>query len=209
MTPEDLLLGAKDKAGEVGHYWPKLPPKGNMTDAEYKRLVERFNIRMKEYLDEHGNIYKLKAQGKIEVKNGVIYDKATGKPMASDIDIFNIRDARTGKPLPRYAVDKDGNLIIDPATGQPKLHPLREQIIKELQNGPFQAQHGAHMDWKYDHLPSKSHDAMIDRAVLEKHQAQIPIRDAKGNVIGFRQGEPLVAIGPGDQAEAVFIEGGI
>jgi hypothetical protein len=65
------------------------------------------------------------------------------------------------------------------------------------------------MDWKYDHLPSKSHDAMIDRAVLEKHQAQIPIRDAKGNVIDFRQGEPLVAIGPGDQAEAVFIEGGI
>ena len=50
---------------------------------------------------------------------------------------------------------------------------------------------------------------MIDRAVLEKHQAQIPIRDAKGNVIGFRQGEPLVAIGPGDQAEAVFIEGGM
>jgi hypothetical protein len=117
LTPEDLLLGAKGKAGEVGHYYPKLPPKGNMTDAEYKRLVERFNIRMKEYLNEHGNIYKLKAQGKIEVKNGVIYDQATGKPMASDIDIFDIRDARTGKPLPRYAVDKDGNLIIDPATG--------------------------------------------------------------------------------------------
>jgi len=156
LTPEDLLLGAKGKPGEVGHYWPKLPPKGNMTEAEYRRLVERFNMRMKEYLDEHGNIYKLKAQGKIEVKNGVIYEKATGKPMASDIDIFDIRDARTGKPLPRYAVDKDGNLIIDPATGQPKLHPVREQIIKELQNGPFQAQHGAHMDWKYDHLPSSA-----------------------------------------------------
>jgi len=209
LTREDLLLGAKGQPGQVGHYLPKLPPKGNMTDAQYQRLKELYKLREREYFNESIHIHKLKTQGRIEVRDGVIYDKTTGKPMASDIDIFDIRDARTGKPLPRYAVDKDGNLIIDPVTGQPKLHPVREQIIKELQNGPFQAQHGAHMDWKYDHLPSKSHDAMIDRGVLEKHQARIPIKDAEGNVIGYREGEPLVAIGPGDQVETVFIEGGV
>ncbi len=112
--------------------------------------------------------------------------------MAGDIDLFDIRDARTGKPLPRYMTDAKGNIIYDPRTGQPKLNPVREQILQELRNGPFQAQHGAHMDWKYDHLPTSKHDGMIDKGVLDKHQ------------VG---GEPLVSVGP-DGMSATYIEGG-
>lgn len=192
LTEKDLLLGAKGQPGLVGHYNPKLPPKGDMSDAEYRELQRLFDQRRREYIEESSQILRLKQQGKIQVRDGVIYDAASGKPMAGDIDLFDIRDARTGRPLPRYMTDSSGNLIYDPRTGQPRLHPLREQILVELRNGPFQAQHGAHMDWKYDHLPTSAHDARIDAGVLGKHQ--------KG-------GEPLVSIGPGG-ASATYIEGG-
>lgn len=208
LTELDKLLGAKGAPGMVGHYMPKLPPKGKMTDAAYERLKNLFESRKKEYINESIHISKMKAQGKIDVRNGVVFDKKTGKPMAGDIDIFDIRDATTGKPLPRYLTDHKGNLILDPATGQPKLNPVREQIIKELKQGPFQAQHGAHMDWKYDHLPTKNHDAMIDQGVINKHQKSIPIRDGAGNITGYKPGEPLVSIGPNGQMTAIHIEGG-
>ena len=64
---------------------------------------------------------------------------------------MEIRDARTGKPLPRYEVNHLGEIILN-KDGSPKLNPVREQVIKELQQPPFNAQHGAHLDWKYDHL---------------------------------------------------------
>lgn len=208
LNEMDRLLGAKGQPGTVGHYMPKMPPKGNMTDAQYEQLKKLYESRKKEFLEESIHISKMKAQGKIDVKDGVILDSKTGKPLAGDIDIFDIRDPVSGKPLPRYQVDHKGNLIIDPATGQPKLNPVREQIIKELKGGPLQAQHGAHMDWKYDHLPSSSHDAMIDNGVIGKHQAQIPIRDSAGNITGYKPGEPLVAVGPNGKMSSIHISGG-
>ncbi len=208
LNEMDRLLGAKGQPGTVGHYMPQMPPKGNMTDAQYEQLKKLYESRKKEFLEESIHISKMKAQGKIDVKDGVIIDKKTGKPLAGDIDIFDIRDPVSGKPLPRYQVDHKGNLILDPATGQPKLNPVREQIIKELKGGPLQAQHGAHMDWKYDHLPSSSHDAMIDNGVIGKHQAQIPIRDSAGNITGYKPGEPLVAVGPNGKMSSIHISGG-
>jgi hypothetical protein len=208
LTEMDQLLGAKGKPGTVGHYMPELPPKGNMSDAQYEELKKLYNSRKKEYIEESIQISKLKAEGKIEVRDGTIFDKKSGKPLAGDIDIFDIRDPVTGKPIPRYQVDHKGNLLIDPATGQPKLNPVREQIIKELKNGPFQAQHGAHMDWKYDHLPSKHHDKMIDDGVIGKHQHEVPVRNSKGEITGYKPGEPLVAIGPNGQMSTIRIKGG-
>lgn len=208
LTEADKLLGAKGPPGTVGHYVPKMPPKGNMSDQQYEELRKLFRSRQKEYLEESIHLSKMKAEGKIDIKDGVVFDKKTGKPLAGDIDIFDIRDPVSGKPLPRYQVDHKGNLLIDPATGQPKLNPVREQIIKELKNGPFQAQHGAHMDWKYDHLPSTNHDANIDRGVIGKHQQQIPIRNSSGEITGYKPGEPLVAVGPNGRMSAVHIRGG-
>ena len=70
---------------------------------------------------------------------------------------------------------------------------MRAQVINELKKPPFNAQHGAHMDWKYDHLShdipegapagTKSEFAVaqgIDQAVLNKHK---------------QGGQPLVSYG--------------
>lgn len=199
LTELDLLLGAKGPPGTIGHYIPKLPPKGSVPDDVYQRLQELARKRTKEYLEESIHIHKMQTQGKIVVRDGVIYDAKTGKPFAGDNDLFEIRDAITGRPLPRYLTDHKGNLIIDPATGQPKLNPVREQIVKELKTGPFQAQHGAHMDWKYDHLSSRAHDAKIDAGVLSRHQTPAP---------GGPPTEPLVSIGPEGKMDATYIVGG-
>jgi hypothetical protein len=203
LTPADKLLGAKGQPGQVGYYKPKLPPKGNMPDAEYNDLKKLYAKRVKEYKDERVALKKLFKNEQAYVKDGVVHagKPPNGKPFAGDIDIFDIRDATTGKPLPRYLVDHKGNFIMDPTTGQPKLNPVREAIIKDLQNGPANVQHGAHMDWKYDHHKPASggdigkfaHDQKIDQGVLDKHRP--------GD-------EPLISFGPNTNTEAIFIEGG-
>ncbi len=202
LTSGDLRLGAKGKPGMVGHYKPELPPQGDMSDEAYGRLKKLHEKRTKEFADEAESLAELEKDGKVFVKDGVVHDAATGKPFASDIDLFEIRDATTGKPIPRYQVDPKGNLIYDPATGQPKLNPVREQIIKELKNGPFQAQHGAHMDWKYDHLPTKDHDAMIDKGVISKHQIG---KYEPGS--GGGMPEHLVSIGPNGKLTSSVVIG--
>lgn len=203
LTSDDLLLGAKGEPGMVGHYKPELPPQGDMSDEAYGKLKKLYEKRTKEFADEAESLAKLEKDGKVFVKDGVVHDAATGKPFASDIDLFEIRDAATGKPLPRYMVDKEGNIIYDPVTKQPKLNPVREQIIKELKNGPFQAQHGSHMDWKYDHLPTKDHDAMIDKGVISKHQIG---KYEPGS--GGELPEHLVSVGPNGKLTSSAVRGG-
>jgi len=195
LTEADRLLGAKGPPGTVGMYKPKLPPQGNMSDEAYAKLKKLYNQRLSEFNEEFAHLKELRNQGKVYVKDGVIHDAKTGKPFAGDIDIFDIRDPVTGKPIPRYTLDHKGNLIIDPATGQPKLNPVREQIIKDLKKPPFSAQHGAHMDWKYDHLDpgEAAHCGKIDAGVIGKHQ------------VG---GEPLISYGPNGAAETIYIQGG-
>jgi len=195
LTEADKLLGAKGPPGTVGMYKPKLPPQGNMSDEAYGKLKKLYGQRLSEFNDEFQHLKDLRNQGKIYVKDGVIHDAASGKPLAGDIDIFDIRDPVSGKPIPRYTLDHKGNLIIDPATGQPKLNPVREQIIKDLKKPPFSAQHGAHMDWKYDHLDpgEAAHCGKIDAGVIGKHQAG---------------GEPLVSYGPNGVADTTYIAGG-
>jgi hypothetical protein len=132
-----------------------------------------------------------------------------GKPYAGDNDIFEIRDAHTGKPLPRYQVDHNGNVLMDPKTGQPKLNPVREAIIKDMEKPPFNAQHGSHMDWKYDNAstspPPRSPagarspaeiSQTVDKGVIGKHSASNPNK------------EPLISYGPNGSATTTVIEGG-
>lgn len=178
----DVILGAKtDNRGLAGYFKPNPPPIGH---SNYGNLLKRYNERLEEFKDQAEHLRDLEKQGKCYVKDGVVYDTPTGKPYTGDHDIFEIRDATSGKPLTRYQVDPNGNIIMN-ADGTPKLNPVREQVIKELQQPPFSAQHGAHMDWKYDHLNknvpagsptgTKSDFAVsqgIDQGVTSKHSQE-------------------------------------
>ena len=208
LTDADKLLGAKGEPGLVGYYKPKMPPKGNMSDKTYAELQKLYNDRMREFQDNFKHLKSLRDKGQIYVKNGVVHagKPPGGKPFAGDNDIFDIRDPVTGQPIPRYQVDHKGNLIWDPATGQPKLNPVREQILKDLSKPPYNNQHGAHMDWKYDHLSKDSPQGAMQGA-------QSPFEKAKGidnGVMNKHQvgGEPLISYGPNGQVSTTYIQGG-
>lgn len=151
----DPLLGANHTdIGKAGYFKPKLPDVGTLRKLDPQtraKVFERYKERYSEYKDQAEHIEELVHNGKVTVRDGVVFDGPTGKPYTGDHDIFDIRDATTGEPLPRYKIGPDGNVLFN-ADGTPMLNPVREQIIKELQQPPFNAQHGAHMDWKYDHL---------------------------------------------------------
>lgn len=192
----DLHLGADPAdAGKAGYFKPTKPSAAELDKLPgetSKKVMKRYNERLEEYKDQAEHIEELTKQGKVTVKHGVVYDGPTGKPYTGDHDLFDIRDATTGRPLPRYQVGPDGQVLMN-ADGTPKLNPVREQIIKELQQPPMSVQHGAHMDWKYDHLskdvpagspPGTKSDFEIaqgiDRGVTGKH------KDGKDG------GEPLI-----------------
>ncbi len=209
LSEMDALLGAKGQPGTVGFYKPKLPPQGNLTNQEYDALKKLHSARTQEFKDNFRKMYEMKQAGKIKVEGGTVYDAETGKPYAGDNDIFEIRDPVTGRPLPRYQVDHKGNILMDPATGQPKLNPVREAIIKDLKKPPFNAQHGSHMDWKYDNAPSSPPPRSpagarspaeigetVDQGVIGKHSASNP------------NNEPLISYGPGLSETTTVIEGG-
>ena len=182
----DLHLGADPAdAGKAGYFRPTKPSAAELeklSPETGKKVMKRYNERLEEYKDQAEHIEELAKQGKVTVKHGVVYDGPTGKPYTGDHDLFDIRDATTGRPLPRYQVGPDGQVLMN-ADGTPKLNPVREQIIKELQQPPMSVQHGAHMDWKYDHLskdvpagapPGTKSDFEIaqgiDRGVTGKHK---------------------------------------
>jgi len=181
----DLHLGADPAdAGKAGYFKPKEPSAADLEKLSpevQNEVKKRYKQRLEEYKDQAEHIEELTRQGKVTVKHGVVYDGPTGKPYTGDHDLFDIRDATTGRPLPRYQIGPDGKVLMN-ADGTPKLNPVREQIVKELQQPPMSVQHGAHMDWKYDHLskdvpagspPGTKSDFEIaqgiDRGVLKNH----------------------------------------
>lgn len=190
----DVQLGAKvENKGLAGYFKPKTPVQGKMSDEEFKRLMKRYEERSKEFKDQFDHLTECEKEGRCYVKDGVVIDTKSSKPYTGDHDVFEIRDATTGKPLPRYQVDSKGHVLLD-EKGKPILNPVREQILKDLRQPPFGARHGAHMDWKYDHLsPKVPKDAPVgtrsefeiaqgvDKGVLNKHIEE--------------GGEPLVTFG--------------
>ncbi|TAN43570.1 MAG: hypothetical protein EPN25_00330 [Nitrospirae bacterium] len=207
----DKHLGApKDGEGFAGYFYPKKPDPTKLAQqglkpGEVKDVMKRYGERMQEYKDQYVHMQDLQRKGTVTVKDGMVYSK-NGKPFTGDQDIFEIRDVHTGKPLPRYQVDPKGNVILDDK-GIPKLNPVREQIIKDLSQPPFNAQHGSHMDWKYDHLSRKVHPGAptgansdynmgqtVDQGVLNKH------RQSGG-------GEPLLTFGGNQPPSGSFFEG--
>jgi hypothetical protein len=178
----DVELGAKPaNLGKVGHFEPKkLPPQGSMSDEEFTALKKRYAERLDEY---NKQTTVLSQNKKVFVKDGVVYDTKTGRPLTGDHDIFDIVGA-DGRPLPPE---------------------VKAQILKDLQQPPFAAQHGAHMDWKYDHLDTTVPDGAKPGTMSDFQQAKnIDTKILEGHQVG---GEPLITFAPGEPPQASYIVG--
>lgn len=127
-----LGVGAED-LGKVGHFKPTLPPKAKIPPELYDKVKQRYVQRLNEFRDQAEHVRQLQKQGKVVQRNGVLYEAlpggTPGKPYSGDHDLFEILDAN-GRPCPES---------------------LKQHVLKELQQPPFSAQHGAHMDWDYSH----------------------------------------------------------
>jgi hypothetical protein len=132
----DVHLGAPAHGlRQVGHFDPQMPatrPAG-MDDATWAKLGQRYQQRRAEYDGPTGQkMEKLIQSGKVEVRDGVVYDTGlvqnSGKPITGDYDLFEIVYPN-GTPVPKHVYDA---------------------VVADLSVGPFQAMHGAHMRWKFD-----------------------------------------------------------
>ena len=189
INPIDVQLGASDRnLGLAGHFEPKLPPQGPMSDKDYGKLVDRYNQRVEEFADQERHYSTPAYKKKCYVEDGVVYDAKTRLPYTGDHDVLEIRDAYSGKPLPRYVIREDGSIVYD-WNGRPLLNPERERIVRELNSAGVE--HGAHLDWDYSNLSHAAGNASkseyeiargIDRGVLSRHTQD--------------GGEPLITFGP-------------
>lgn len=182
----DIQLGRKpEDLGKVGYFHPgeNPPPKGNMSDADYSKLKERYEQRKAEYTNYQHDMEKLKAKGVTINEDGVIIAK-DGKPYTGDHDIFDIRGP-DGKPLTKAQYDK---------------------VMADLMKPPFSAQHPGHRQWDYSkadkHTPPPEKDPntgkwvqpkskynkckTVDEKIKDSHQAWT----SKGE-----QGEGLIKVG--------------
>ena len=189
INPTDVLLGAKEESlGLAGHFEPKLPPRGGMSSEKYDRVLDRYMQRMEEFHDQERHYQSAAYKNKVFVHDGVVHDMKTGLPYTGDHDVLEIRDAFSGKPLPRYVLREDGSIMYD-WNGRPLLNPERERIIRELNSAGVE--HGAHLDWEYSHLSKtgtgtakSEYDIAqgIDKGVLSRHTQD--------------GGEPLITYSP-------------
>jgi hypothetical protein len=125
----DLHLGAKkSELGMVGHFEPKMPPKGDLSDDLYRKIAERHAQRAQEYKDQAAGLAKLK--DKVRIEGNLIIDRKTGLPFTGDVDGFAIRGLNN-ETLPKAVV---------------------AQVEKELIQGPGHAMHGFHTEWSYGGL---------------------------------------------------------
>lgn len=129
----DVHLGAPQSGlRQVGHFEPRMPatrPAG-MDDATWAALGRRYDQRVAEYNGPTGQkVRQYSDAGLVEVRNGVVYDtglvSGSGKPITGDFDLFEIVFPN-GMPVPDH---------------------IYRAVVGDLEAGPFQAMHGAHMRW--------------------------------------------------------------
>lgn len=128
VNPYDTLIGApKNSEGLVAHFKPTKPIQGNMPDDVYKQVYARYEKRLADFNKLDSQIQKM-ASGpnpKIKIKDNIIYDAKTGKPYAGDYDIAGIT-GKNGESIPKS---------------------VKDQIIKDLKNGPANVQHDPLANW--------------------------------------------------------------
>ena len=128
IKPIDREIGAPEGALDAspGLFEPRLPARGNRTDAEWNTLVNRFNERKAEWEGAIGDYTRgLVAKGEFQLRDGMVMGK-NGEVIAGDYDLFDITNL-DGTPVSPQVYDAVvGDLMV--ASG-------------------FQAAHGAHMRW--------------------------------------------------------------
>jgi hypothetical protein len=184
VNVEDTYLGiSKTREGMVAHFDPGNPPskellaaksglKGQALDNLDNAVKVRFQERKDEFNQYQTKIQELKAKGVITVNNGIVKDAKTGKVFTGDYDIFDIRGPK-GETLP-----------LD----------VKERVIKQLENGPYAAQHEAHLDW--DLSKADTYTKGIDTKIL--------------SAVSPQGGQPLAVISPnGQPISSVHYTGGL
>lgn len=178
INADDVKLGAhvgisEDDIGKVGFFEPKLPEQGPMSEDAYRKLYTRFVQRQKEHVDDYRKIMKKIKEKTLELKNGKLVDKATQKEFTGDHDLYAVLDSG-GRPLVDVAPDT--------AALQKK-----EAVVAALKGGTFNAQHGAHLDWK----PKTPEEQHIFNVIVKAHQAGEPLLKITGSGCSVTYHKPL------------------
>ena len=118
----------KGHEGEVGYFDPgdTPPARGQLTDAQWAKLSDRYHQRLQEYHRDADNMTKLQDAGRIQIDSGLVRGLSGGewKTFAGDNDLFNI--TRNGQQVPTVEHNAIVNKMIDRDVG---------------------VMHGAHMFW--------------------------------------------------------------
>ena len=119
---------AQDARAAIGNHW------GDEFGPDLVEVVaKRFTQRRVEYEDNLASIQKLRDQGLVDVRDGLLIDtglyQGNGMPMTGDLDLFEIVDLN-GVPVPT---------------------PIYKAAIEELGLDPdMYIRHGAHDRWRQD-----------------------------------------------------------
>ena len=118
-----------------------------LTDAEWKKVTDRYEQRKKEYDAFADHLRDLERQGKIEWNpdTGLITHK--GKGFAGDNDPFAYLDAKTGKPLT----------------------PEQNKRFSDRLHQVGVTQHPDHISWDYSGPHEHNANTVIDDAILKGH----------------------------------------
>jgi hypothetical protein len=159
ISAEDVRLGASpENKGLVGCFEPdhkKLEAlKKTMSEQDFAKLEDRFRQREKEF--EQYQKYKKKQDWsqKYFVRDGLVYPN-DGKGMAftGDVDVYEILDASTHKPLRGAPYDE----VVGALTSDPDTRVL----------------HGAHRAWRPTNADGKAIKAVIDEKSVGQNMFSI------------------------------------
>ncbi|MGE5329228.1 MAG: hypothetical protein ACM3KR_06965 [Deltaproteobacteria bacterium] len=174
VNPYDTLIGApKNSEGLVAHFKPTKPIKGNMPDDVFKQVQARYDKRLADFnkLDKQIQQMSSGPNPKIKIKDNIIYDAKTGKPYAGDYDIAGIT-GKNGEPIPKS---------------------IKDQIIKDLKNGPANVQHDPLANW-----PEKLTPENYAKMGKTPEQLQNDIKEYIKQINDHKQGgEGLIQVSAG------------
>ncbi len=189
INPLDVELGAPPgEVGRVAHFKPRMPDTTGMDPGKAADLTRRYNNRMNSYNALDAEMRAMQAAGDVKIEaNGLIRNGKDGKPYTGDHDIFRITDSVTGREVPA------GSRLYD-------------NVVNDLKKPPFQAQHGAHSQWRYD--PADPHHGAQYRNTDARIRAEhSPSGTRQGDMTGG--GQSLINFGPGQPPRASYFNGPI
>jgi uncharacterized protein YukE len=152
INDRDVLLGADpEHKGLVGFFEPRMPPRGDLSDADYEALRKRHDQRVGE-LEDYGEKMAEMAREPVgprrfEVEDGIVYGydrDGVRQPVAGDHDMFDVR-----RP--------DGS----------RLSPQEyDDLVLDMQNADMGVEHGAVTYWE----PRSESERLIRDGLLEAHR---------------------------------------